>query len=98
MMGATVKHYEGRGQLMDGRDFVAHVLYSVQAWRSDLGSEVIIGSISASSPIPLPEDRITPYVLHLETGATLACTVSPLPTPESYELTVYGTINAPRPR
>lgn len=97
-MGTTVKHYEGRGRLMQGDDFVAHVLYSLEAWQSDTGAETIIGSIAEPRPNLAEGKSSTMYVLHMTTGATLVCSLSPLSIPHTYAITASGSIQAPFPR
>jgi hypothetical protein len=95
-MGASITRYEGRGRLTADNILFAIVLYSLEAWSSVQGTETILGSVEGVVLAELVSST-TQFVLHLETGATLDCTLQAMPTPGMYAVTAQSPIRGPRP-
>jgi hypothetical protein len=95
-MPPHVKHYQGRGPLSRGGSHVARVLYYLEVWSNGVGAETVLGTVEGRPDLlRLYED--SSFVLRLETGAKLPCTLRALPQAGAYEVIAADVLEPPRP-
>jgi hypothetical protein len=94
--GPDVVRYQGRGRLFEGGRFAGWVQYYLEAWSNTAGNQIILGTIEGATDL-LSASGATPlFVLSLEQGWTLACTLQPMPRAGVYEVVAQGDLQPPR--
>ena len=96
-MRLSVTHYQGRGRLSHASAFVAWVLYYLEVWANADGHQRVVGTIEGPHGLTQAGASSPRYVLLLENGATLACTIQPMPAAGTYEVIAYEALQRPRP-